>query len=184
MVMAAEETISRAAAPWLTPDAIAIAARILSSHQQSFGRPLIAAARSTNNRCTAGVDSAAKSPLLAQELFAAPVVVLAHDGSGLDQGDGPRLIYGNRSALSLWKRPWAEMVGMPSKLTAEPAERACRQNALSAAHQHSAISGYSGIRIDRLGRRFRINNARLWTLRDPTGEPCGLAAYFSDWWWL
>jgi hypothetical protein len=76
------------------------------------------------------------------------------------------------------------MVGMPSKLTAEPAERASRQNALAAAQQHSAISGYSGIRIDRLGRRFQIRGACLWTLRNPTGEPCGQAACFSDWWWL
>ena len=182
MLMAAEATIPQAAAPWLTPEAIAAAARILSCHQQAFGRPLIAAARPTSNRCTAGVDAAA--PLLAQELFAAPVVVLAHDGSALDQGDGPRLIYANRSALSLWKRPWAEMVGMPSKLTAEPAERSSRQNALAAARQHSAISGYGGIRIDRHGRRFQIRGARLWTLRNPTGEPCGQAASFSDWWWL
>jgi hypothetical protein len=182
MLMAAEATIPQSAAPWLTPEAIATAARILRSHQQAFGRPLIAAARTTSNRCAAGVDAAA--PLLAQELFAAPVVVLAHDGRGLDQGDGPRLIYANRSALSLWQRPWAEMVGMPSKLTAEPAERASRQNALAAAQQHSAISGYSGIRIDRLGRRFQIRGARLWTLRDPAGEPCDQAACFSDWWWL
>jgi hypothetical protein len=64
--------------------AIATAARILGSHQQAFGLPLIAAARPTSNRCTAGIDAAA--PLLAQELFAAPIVVLAHDGRGLDQG--------------------------------------------------------------------------------------------------
>jgi hypothetical protein len=47
-----------------------------------------------------------------------------------------------------------------------------------------AIGGYQGIRIDSQGRRFMIRNARLWTLKTPTGEPCGQAAAFSDWWWL
>jgi len=45
-------------------------------------------------------------------------------------------------------------------------------------------SGYRGIRINRHGRRFQINNARLWTLVGPTGESLGQAACFSSWWWL
>ncbi|MCP9808182.1 MEKHLA domain-containing protein [Cyanobium sp. HWJ4-Hawea] len=159
-------------APWLTPGAIATADCILSSFHRAFGRPLIAAA---------GVENPTQR---AQELFAAPLVVLAHDASPLDQGDGPQLIYGNRAALSLWCRNWAQLVGLHSKLTAEPAERASRQAALSAAQQQSAISGYSGIRTDRHGRRFKINGANLWCLWSPSGDPCGQAACFSDWWWL
>jgi hypothetical protein len=111
-------------------------------------------------------------------------VVLAHDGSPLDRGDGPRLIYANRAALNLWDRRWGEMVGMPSKLTAEPSERASRQTALTTAQQQTSFTGYRGIRINRHGRRFQINNARLWTLVDPAGQACGQAACFSSWWWL
>jgi hypothetical protein len=73
---------------------------------------------------------------------------------------------------------------MPSQLTAEPAERSSRQNALSAAQKQTVSSGYRGIRINRHGRRFQINNARLWTPMGPAGESLGQAACFSSWWWL
>ena len=73
---------------------------------------------------------------------------------------------------------------MPSRLTAEPAERASRRQALVTAQAKEAISGYRGIRIDSRGRRFAIEAARLWTLRDGSGQPCGQAARFSRWWLL
>ena len=53
-----------------------------------------------------------------------------------------------------------------------------------AAQAKEAIAGYSGIRIDSRGRRFAIEAARLWTLRDSSGQPCGQAARFSSWWLL
>ncbi len=160
-------------APWLAGTAITTVQQILQSHRQAFGRELIAP------------PPADASPLLAaQELFAATPAVLAHDGAPLDIGEGPRLIYANRTALSLWRRRWSAMVGMPSRLTAEPQERTSRQQALAEAQARSAISGYSGIRIDSAGRRFAIRGARLWTLLNATGEPCGQAASFSNWHWL
>ena len=160
-------------ASWLTGDAQALAAQLISSYRASFGQPLIS-----------GLPGDASGDQWAQALFAAPIVVVAHDGSPLDRGDGPRLIYANRAALTLWDRRWAEMVGMPSQLTAEPSERSSRQTALTAAKQQTAFRGYSGIRINRHGRRFQINNARLWTLINPAGQACGQAACFSSWWWL
>ncbi|WP_416233302.1 MEKHLA domain-containing protein [Cyanobium gracile] len=121
-----------------------------------------------------------RSPLqAAQELFVATTVVLAHDGSA-----DPRLIYANRAALLLWRRPWSAMVGLPSRLTAEPAERQSRALALEQARRCVALEGYAGIRIDSDGRRFRIEKARLWTLQDGDGQPCGQAAAFATWWWL
>jgi len=159
--------------PWLTGDAQAIAAQLIGSYRNGFGQPLVT-----------GLPGDASGEQWAQALFAAPIVVLAHDGSPLDRGDGPRLIYANRAALTLWGRPWAEMVGMPSQLTAEPTERASRQSALTAAQQETSFRGYRGIRINRHGRRFQINNARLWTLVEPAGQACGQAACFSSWWWL
>ena len=106
-------------------------------------------------------------------------VVLAHDG-----GDDPRLIYANRSALALWRRRWGEMVGLPSRLTAEPEHRAERTRSLARARAQEALRGYGGIRVDRQGRRFRIEAARLWTLRDGEGLASGQAASFASWWWL
>lgn len=106
-------------------------------------------------------------------------MVLAHDGA-----DDPRLIYANRAALTLWRRPWSTMVGLPSRLTAEPSERPARSGALAEARRRGGISGYGGVRIDSGGRRFRIEGARLWTLRDGDGQACGQAACFACWWWL
>lgn len=140
---------------------------ILRSHQQTFGQPLLA-----------GVGPGRCARQAAQELFAAAVVVLAHDGANPGGEPGPRLIYANRAALRLWRRSWGEMVGMPSRLTAEPAERAGRARALASVQLRHAIADYGGIRIDSHGRRFRIRGARVWNL------PGGQAAAFSSWHWL
>jgi hypothetical protein len=159
--------VPQAEPPWLSPRGLADADRILLGHERAYGSPLLAGGAHRPLR------------LRAQELFAATGVVLAHDG-----GDDPRLIYANAAALRLWRRPWSTLVGMPSRLTAEPAERRARAGALALALSREAISNYGGIRIDSLGRRFRIEGARLWTLRDEAGEACGQAAGFESWWWL
>ena len=157
--------------PWLSNASVRVALTILACHQNCFGRPLLF-----------GSD-AWPARQAAQELFAAPTVVLAHDGAA-----DPRLIYANRAALLLWRRTWVTMVGLPSRLTAEPVARQERSAALEQARLRNALQGYAGIRIDSGGRRFRIENARLWTLRDGLrdglGSPCGQAAVFGRWWWL
>ena len=112
-------------APWLDDPAIATAGRILRCHQLAFGRPLLA-----------GVEKGRSSLQAAQELFAASEVVLAHDGAA-----DPRLIYANRAALRLWRRPWNRMVGLPSRLTAEPGERRSRAVALERARRCEALEG-------------------------------------------
>ena len=154
--------------PWLEPEAQVLAQRLLQGHRRAFGRELV-------------VSTAAGRPgfQLAQDLFVAPMVVLAHDGS-----QDPRLIYGNREALKLWRHSWTTLVGLPSRLTAEADRRAARQAALDQARALGGIEGYAGVRIDSQGRRFQIRGARLWSLLDENGSPCGQAATFSDWWWL
>jgi hypothetical protein len=159
--------VSEAEPPWLSPQGLSDAGRILRSHERAFGRPLLAGGGHRPLR------------LRAQDLFAAACVVLAHNG-----GDDPCLIYANAMALRLWRRPWSRLVGMPSRLTAEPAERQARAGALALALRREAISDYGGIRIDSQGRRFRIEGARLWTLRNEAGDACGQAACFESWWWL
>ena len=150
------QQLEQAPTPWLTPAKRQLAEQLLRSHQQAFGRPLAASV---------------------QELFSADVVVLAHDGSS-----DPCLTYANAAALQLWERPWAEMIGMPSRLTAEPQERAGRARMLATALQQHASEGYTGVRISKSGRRFQIHNARLWTLWGQGDQPCGQAAAFSSWW--
>jgi hypothetical protein len=153
--------------PWLRSPALETSGLILESHRRAWGRPLLALPATATRR------------LAAQELFSAGTVVAAHDG-----GEDPRLIYANRAALSLWRRDWATMVGMPSRLTAEPCERAARSIALAEALDQGRFSGYSGIRVDSSGRRFQIRKARLWTLWDSQGQACGQGACFADWFWL
>jgi hypothetical protein len=155
-------------APWLTDDQQELATVILGSHQRGFGGPLLA-----------GIQPEHSSLQQAQALFAAPRVVLAHDGRS-----DPHLIYANARALALWRRPWAAMVGLASRLTAEPGERPGRALMLAEARHRQAIGGYGGIRIDSSGRRFQLRGARLWTLWDRHGQAIGQAASFSDWWWL
>jgi hypothetical protein len=154
-------------APWLTPQQLQLSGWILRSHQRAWNRPLLAGLASAPPRQAA------------QDLFAATAVLLAHDA-----GADPRLIYANATALRLWRRPWDQMVGMPSRLTAEPQERPARSGALALALSQGAIANYGGVRIDSQGRRFRIQGARLWTLRDDQDRPVGQAACFESWWWI
>jgi hypothetical protein len=154
--------------PWLQEPALEVVGWIVRGHRQAFGRPLLA-----------GVEGEGNRRWLAQEVFAADRAVLAHDGAA-----DPRLIYANAAALRLWARCWREMVGLPSRLTAEPAERRERAAALAQAQRQEALTGYRGIRVDSAGGRFHIEGARLWTLRDGRGEVRGQAATFSAWWRL
>jgi hypothetical protein len=155
--------------PWLTPAAQALVGRIRTSHHSAYGRPLLA-----------GLPADASPLQWAQALFSAAVVVLAHDDAHPAADPGPRLIYANRAALSLWRRPWSQLVGMPSRLTAEPGERAGRARDLAGVRRQRAIADYGGIRVDSQGRRFHIAGARVWTLPSPGGQ----AAAFNSWWWL
>ena len=155
-------------AAWLSPASQRWSTIIDASHQRAFGRgllPVPAAADLSRTR--------------AQCLFASQDPVLAHDGSS-----DPALVYANGAALRLWRRRWSQMVGMPSRFTAPEQERQERAQALGSAQKTDAFQGYRGIRIDSEGRRFVIDNARIWTLWDEQGERCGQAASFSNWWWI
>jgi hypothetical protein len=151
--------------PWLEPPALEVVALILDSHQAAFRRPLVAGAEASGNL-----------RLAAQETFGADQAILAHDGSS-----DPRLIYANAAAIKLWRRPWAEMIGLPSRLTAEPNEQEDRARALALVQEQAVLVGYTGIRVDSTGRRFRLEGAKVWTLRDPRGKVSGQAAGFSSW---
>jgi hypothetical protein len=109
----------------------------------------------------------------AGSLYEAPFVVLCHDTAA-----DPRFVYANRTAQRLWERDWHDFIGWPSRFTAPPEERAERSQAL--AHD-TVVRGYSGIRVSRSGRRFRINGATVWPVTDPTGVLVGQAATFSHW---
>jgi len=113
---------------------------------------------------------------LAKNVFEAPFVLVSH-GTEAD----PVLNYGNAAALALWEMPWDELTRTPSRLTAEAPNREERARLLVAVTQRGYIDDYSGIRISKTGRRFRITQATVWNLLSETSQTCGQAAMFARW---
>jgi len=122
------------------------------------------------------LPSAASGRELAEKLFTAPFVVVSH-GTEAD----PVLNYGNQPALTLWEMTWEELTRTPSRLTAEAPNREERARLLAAVTRDGFIDNYSGVRISKTGRRFRIDCAIVWNLLTLEGRPCGQAAMFEQW---
>ncbi len=112
-------------------------------------------------------------------LFHSPRVVLSHD----TQPD-PRFNYANQRALDLWETTWDQLIGLPSRLSAEPEVQPERQHFLHQVQQQGWAKNYQGIRITRQGRKFLIRNAILWNVVDVVGNLYGQAAMFTEWDWL
>lgn len=134
---------------------------ILASHQRLLRRPLLPA------------DEIGDP---AWRLYHAPLIVLAHDAAA-----DPRFFYANRLAQELFERPWRELVGLPSRLSAEPASREERQRLLERVARLGFIEDYGGVRVSRSGRRFRVTGATVWNLADEQAALVGQAAAFSTW---
>jgi len=116
---------------------------------------------------------------LAQQVYEAPFILVSH---GLEAD--PVLNYGNRAALALWEMSWEELARTPSRLTAEAPNREERARLLATVAQRGFIDDYSGVRISKTGRRFRIARATVWNLVAEDGRPCGQAAMFDRWEYL
>ena len=61
-----------------------------------------------------------------------------------------------------------------------PESRGARR-LLAAVARRGFIDDYSGIRISKTGRRFRLAQATVWNLLAENDQPCSQAAMFSDW---
>jgi len=112
------------------------------------------------------------------KLFEAPCAVLSALGPF---GSDHIFNYANRTALQLFEYSWDELMGKPSSASAEPVHRDERRKLLDEVGQHGFIENYSGIRISKNGRRFRIKRATVFNLLDDDGKYVGQAATFSDW---
>jgi len=102
--------------------------------------------------------------------------VLAHNTEA-----DPRFIYANKAAQTCFGYSWDELVGLPSRLSAEPVHQEERQRLLDQVTQRGYASNYAGIRISKTGRRFWIENGTVWQLMDETGTLHGQAAVFTRW---
>jgi hypothetical protein len=150
---------------WQTDFVMAQTDRLARSLKKWTGRELLP-----------GVSNLAE---LAQKVFEAPFVLVSH---GLEAD--PILNYGNRAALALWEMSWEELTRTPSRLTAEAPDREERARLLAAVARHGFIDDYTGVRISKTGRRFRIARATVWNLLTEAGKPCGQAAMFDRWEYL
>jgi hypothetical protein len=144
------------------PLSVAHAQLLLDSFARLLGRELVSREGSATEQ--------------AERLFRAPFVVVSH-GTEAD----PVLNYGNAAALALWEMPWDELTRTPSRLTAEPVHRDERSRLLARTRAHGFVDDYSGIRISKSGRRFRIEQAIVWNLTDGAGGHRGQAATFDSW---
>jgi len=149
--------------PWQTPDIIHLSQIIVQSFDDRLGFPL-------------SPEFPEHTPeQLAQALYEAPFVVLAHDG-----GQDPRFTYANQTAQRLWEMPWDTFIGMPSRLSAEPDLREVRATMLARVQRDGYIDDYQGIRISSTGQRFELGKTIVWNLQE-NDTFCGQAATFSAW---
>lgn len=150
------------AAPWNEPRIVEWSQFLLNSYRRWIGNELI--------------ERAGDVTAQAQRLFDASCVVVSH-GTEPD----PILNYGNQVALDLWEVSWEQLTATPSRLTAEPDNRAERERMLAQARINGYYDGYNGVRISATGRRFMVEQAVIWTVVDMVGSPLGQAATFSRW---
>jgi len=148
--------------PWNTPQGVRHAQLLLDSYRRWLGCELLPRQGSPAEQTHA--------------LFHAPFVVVSH-GTQAD----PILNYGNGAALKLWEMEWAAFTQTPSRLTAEAPERSERARLLDEVTRNGFIANYKGVRISATGKRFRIDEAIVWNLRDENAAHYGQAATFARW---
>lgn len=106
----------------------------------------------------------------------APICVLAHNTA-----PDPHFIYANKCAQDLFGYTFDEITALPSRLSAEEPARGERRRLLEQVARNGFATGYSGVRIAKSGRRFRIEDGVLWQLKDRDGALQGVAAAFAKW---
>ena len=115
----------------------------------------------------------------AQQLYQASFAVASHDA----QAD-PLFNYANAQAQHLFGMCWDEIIGLPSRYSAEPVLREERASLLERVERNGFVDDYCGVRIGKDGSRFMIRNATVWNLLDEKGAYYGQAALIKDWKWL
>ncbi|MEQ4512873.1 MEKHLA domain-containing protein [Dickeya zeae] len=104
---------------------------------------------------------------------AAPYSILAHSSTS-----DPVFIYANQCALRCFKYSYEEMLQLPSRLSASPADRAERQKLLDIVTRDGIAKNYTGPRVDKQGNTFTIYDGEVWQLGYNSGNVWGQAALF------
>lgn len=140
----------------------AYARLLLASHRSLTGRDLLPPALS--------IEAAADA------LLHAPFVVLAHNTAA-----DPLFVYANLAAQKRFAMAQDEIIGLPSRYSAEPMARDERQRLLDRVAAQGYIDDYRGVRIAKNGKRFEVRNATVWNVIDDDGKVIGQAATFNEW---
>lgn len=131
----------------------------------------------------AGVDLVREyrlsSDRLGEEIFDANFYLLSHNCDA-----DPILNYGNRRVLELWEISWAELTKMHSRETAKSSDRASRSAIMQQMAAQNYVSGYSGVRVSKTGREFRILDVTIWNVFTRDRQPYGQAAWFKTYEWI
>ena len=143
------------------------------AHSQILARSL---KHWTGRELLPGIPQEVTAAEFAEKLFHAPFVLVSH-GREAD----PILNFGNAAALALWEMSWEELTRTPSRLTAEVPNREERARLLATVSARGFIDDYSGVRISKTGRRFKISRATVWNLLTKEGRSGGQAAMFDRW---
>ena len=111
-------------------------------------------------------------------LMHAPLAVASHLAV-----DDPMFNYANHQALALFKMTPEEMLGLPSRYSAEPMLREARAEFLHQVATHGFIENYAGIRIAKDGSRFLIEQATVWNVVDVSSpkQVLGQAVIIKAW---
>ena len=150
-----------------------------SPHAEPVTQPAYAMLLLNSYRSMTGCDllpPAASIEAAADALFHAPFVVLSHNTS-----PDPVFVYANLAAQERFAMSLQEIIGLPSRYSAEPMARSERQRLLERVTTQGYINDYRGVRIDRNGKRFEVRHATVWNVIDECGKVIGQAATFNQW---
>lgn len=125
------------------------------------------------------VDPKLELKTAARFLYHAPFALLSHDAQ-----EDPVFNYANLTAQRLFELDWESFIRLPSRLSAEPLAQTERQRLLEEVTAKGYVVNYSGVRIAKSGRRFRIEGAQIWNVYDEKERFCGQAARIERWYWL
>jgi len=112
----------------------------------------------------------------ARKLYFASFALLSH---GMESD--PVINYANYTAQQLFEMDWDIVTTLPSRLSAELPVRAEREALLKRVTENGYIDDYCGVRVSSSGKRFLIEQAKVWNLVNDNGKYCGQAAMFSMW---
>ena len=111
-----------------------------------------------------------------KELWNADFVVVSH-GTETD----PIFNFGNKTALRLFELDFVAFSQLPSRKSAEQISQTERNKLMAEVTKNGCITNYTGVRVSSTGRRFFIENAKVWNLYDENSAYYGQAAMFKSW---